>query len=217
MLSPDRTRGQDPKASFCTAEGQLPPLWGHPNPPRLATSIADLTPFQKAMCDDLLSQLAIANKIIVESDKPTMERRRERLWARVFYDWNTDCPLRHPREPPRRESLPVIRRPNPGLTMKQMRARAMAHWNRAEIQRVCQYNIAVLVYWARRRLIRDLRISMVVAHPSVFTRTEWIAIPSPDEDLAEPELESLGQSEALVRASGWDTEEAIGTLPHVDI
>jgi len=167
------------------------------------------------MCDDLLSYLAAANEVEVTDDKAKLERRRARLWARVFRDWDTDCRFQHPGDIEPREPFPVIKQPNPGFTMEQMRARAMAHWNRGEVQRVSQYNIELVVYWARRRLVKDVRISMVIAHPTIFTRASWLKILGKEENLTE--LRALGASEEFVRNSGLDVGESIGDLRHVDI
>src|SRR4051812_12281113 len=124
-------------------------------PTTIASSIDDLTPDQKAICDDLLSHFAIANMVEVATDRVALERRRARLWARVFFEWDTQCPIKPPARIPLREPFPAFKYPNPGLTMKQMRFRAMAHWNRGEVQRVSQHNIELVVYWARRRILKD--------------------------------------------------------------
>ncbi|KAK0638634.1 hypothetical protein B0T16DRAFT_421464 [Cercophora newfieldiana] len=182
------------------------------NPPTVVSSIDDLSEAQRAMCDDLLSHLAEANMATVNN--ATLERRRARLWARVFNDWDTDCRIKPPTEIEPRERFPKIKRPNPGLTMEQMRRRAMAHWNRGEIQRVSQHNIELVVYWARRRIVREIRVALVVAHPSIFTRQHWLIIPG-EEDVAE--LVPLVKSEEFVREYGWATEETIGSLRHVEI
>jgi hypothetical protein len=184
------------------------------NPQRLASSIADLNPPQIALCNDLLSCLATANMAAVDTSAAGLERRQARLWERVFRDWDTDCRIQHPRNIPPRERFPVIKRPHPGMSMEQMRARAMAHWNRGEIQRVGQHNIGLVVYWARRRLVKDLRTCMVVANPGIFGRTNWLSIPG-SENLAQ--LVSLEESDRFVSKSGWATQETIADLRHVDI
>ncbi|KAK4455197.1 hypothetical protein QBC34DRAFT_374968 [Podospora aff. communis PSN243] len=152
--------------------------------------------------------------VVVDTSAAGLERRQARLWKRVFHDWDTDCRIPEPGKAPWREPLPIIKRPHPGMSMEQMRARAMAHWNRGEVQRVSQRNIELVVYWARRRLVKDIRNYMVVANPRIFRRADWLEIPG-SEKLAQ--LILLEDSDKFVSQAGRATQETIADLPHVDI